>query len=45
MQILKGVIKDSLNANTVGELYAGDVWHRGVEPYFEKAFKLGQKLV
>ena len=42
---IKGVIKDSLNAKTIGELYAGDVWHRGVEPYFEKAFKLGQKLV
>jgi len=41
---IKGVIKDSLNARTVGELYAGDVWHRGVESYFDKAFKLGQKL-
>lgn len=28
---IKGVIKDSLNAKTIGELYAGDVWHRGVE--------------
>lgn len=42
---IKGVIKDSLNAKTVGELYAGDVWHRGVEHYFDHAFKLGQKLV
>ena len=42
---IKGVIKDSLNAKTIGELYAGDVWHRGVEPYFEKALKLGKKLV
>jgi len=42
---IKGVIKDSLNAKTVGELYAGDVWHRGVEHYFSKAFKLAQKLV
>lgn len=41
---IKGVIKDSLNANTVGTLYAGDVWHKGVEHYFDKAFKLGQKL-
>ncbi len=42
---IKGVIKDSLNAKTVGELYAGDVWHSGVEHYFNKAFKLGQRLV
>jgi len=41
---IKGVIKDSLNAKTVGELYAGDVWHQNVEQYFDKAFKLGQKL-
>jgi multimeric flavodoxin WrbA len=42
---IKGVIKDSLNAKTVGELYAGDVWHKGVEHYFDKAIKLGWKLV
>jgi len=42
---IKGVIKDSLNARTVGELYAGNVWHKGVEPYFNKALKLGQKLL
>jgi len=42
---IKGVIKDSLNAKTVGGLYAGDVWHSGVEHYFNKAFKLGQRLV
>jgi multimeric flavodoxin WrbA len=42
---IRGVIKDSLNAKTVGELYAGDVWHRGVEHYFDKAFQLGRKLV
>ncbi len=42
---IKGVIKDSLNAKTVGELYAGDVWHRGVECYFNKASKLGWKLL
>ncbi len=44
-QQIKGVIKDSLNAKTVGALYAGDVWHRGAEHYFDKAFKLGQKLL
>jgi len=42
---IKGVIKDSLNANTVGALYAGDVWHKGAEHYFDKALKLGQKLI
>lgn len=42
---IRGVIKDSLNAQTVGELYAGDVWHKGSKPYFNRAFKLGQKLV
>ena len=41
---IKGAIKDSLNARTVGELYAGDVWHKGVEPYFADAVKLGRKL-
>lgn len=42
---IKGVIKDSLNAKTVAELYAGDVWHKGVECYFDEATKLGWKLV
>jgi len=42
---IKGVIKDSLNAKTVGTFYAGDVWHKGVEHYFDKALKLGQKLI
>jgi multimeric flavodoxin WrbA len=41
---IKGVIKDSLNANTIGELYAGDVWHKGVEHYLNDAFELGKKL-
>ncbi|MCG8344674.1 MAG: flavodoxin family protein [Chlorobiales bacterium] len=41
---IKGVIHDSLNANVVGELYAGDIEHRGVESYFVKAFRLGKKL-
>jgi hypothetical protein len=42
---IKGVIKDSLNAVRVGELYAGDVWHRGVNCYFDKAAALGRRLV
>ncbi|NQV19130.1 MAG: flavodoxin family protein [Armatimonadetes bacterium] len=41
---IKGVIKDSLNADTVGKLYAGDLWNRGVEHYLDDAFKLGKKL-
>lgn len=42
---IEGVIKDSLNAETVGKMYAGDVWYRNVEDYYRKAVKLGQKLV
>ena len=41
---IKGVIKDSLNAKTIGTLYAGDVWHIGVEHYYNDAIKLGKKL-
>lgn len=43
--LIKVTIKDSLNAITVGALYAGDIEHRGIEPYLEKAFNLGTKLV
>jgi hypothetical protein len=42
---IKGVIKDALNAKTVGDMYAGAVEHRGANYYFDKAFKLGMKLV
>ena len=42
---ISGVIKDSLNAKTVGKLYAGNVWRIGVESYFDDAFTLGKKLV
>lgn len=42
---IKEVIRDSLHAKTVGDMYAGDIEHRGVEYYFDKAYKLGQKLV
>jgi len=41
---IKQTINDSLNTKTVGSMYAGDVWNRGVEKYFDKAFKLGIKL-
>ena len=43
--LIRGTIRDALNAKTVGDMYAGDIEHRGVEYYFDKAFKLGQKLV
>jgi hypothetical protein len=42
--LIKGTVKDSLNAKTVGDLYAGNIEGRGVEHYFDKAFKLGRKL-
>ena len=44
-KLIKRTAKDSLNAKTVGTFYAGDVWHKGVEHYFDKALKLGQKLL
>ncbi len=43
--LIKQTAKDSLNAKTVGDMYAGDIEHRGVDYYLEKAFKLGMKLV
>jgi hypothetical protein len=43
-RLIKGTIKDSLNARTVGDMYAGDIEHRGVDHYFDKAFELGKKL-
>jgi NAD(P)H-dependent FMN reductase len=42
--LIKRTISDSLNAKTVGDMYAGDVEHRGAESYFEKAKMLGRKL-
>ena len=42
--LIKQTIKDSLNAKTVGDLYAGDIERRGVEYYFDKAFRLGKRL-
>lgn len=42
---IRGVVRDSLNGKVVGELYAGDVEHRGVEPYFDKAYRIGKDLV
>ena len=42
--LIKQTIKDSLNAKTVGDMYAGDIEHRGVEHYFDKAFNLWKRL-
>lgn len=42
--LIKGTIKDSLNARTVGDMYAGNIERRGVEYYFDKAFRLGRRL-
>ncbi len=44
-RLIKGTIQDSLNAKTVGDIYAGDIEHRGVDYYLVKAFNLGRKLV
>ena len=43
--LIKQTVKDSLNAKTMGDMYAGNIEHRGVEYYFDKAFNLGKKLV
>jgi multimeric flavodoxin WrbA len=43
--LIKGVVRDSLNGKTVGTLYAGDIEHRGVEYYYDKAYSLGRKLI
>ena len=42
---IKTVVRDSLNGKIVGDMYAGDIEHRGVEHYLDKAFKLGKRLV
>ena len=42
---IRSVVRDSLNGKVVGELYAGDVEHRGVEHYFDKAYRIGKDLV
>ena len=41
---ISGVARDSLNAKTVGSLYAGDIEGRGVGYYADKATRLGMKL-
>ena len=43
--LISSVIKDSLNAETVGDMYAGNIENRGLDGYYSRAFKLGEKLV
>lgn len=42
--LIKGTLKSSLNSSHVGGLFAGDLETRGVESYYHKAYKLGEKL-
>lgn len=44
-KLIKRTARDSLNAKTVASLYAGDIEHRGVAHYSDRAFQLGRKLV
>ena len=44
-KLIKRTAKDSLNAKTVGDMYAGDIEHGGVDYYLGKGFNLGRKLV
>ncbi|MCF8129524.1 MAG: flavodoxin family protein [Deltaproteobacteria bacterium] len=41
---IKDIANASLNAKTVGDMYAGDIEHRGVDTYYDKAIRLGRKL-
>jgi len=43
--IIKETVKETLNGDTLGSLYAGAIEKRGVECYLDKAYKLGMKLV
>jgi hypothetical protein len=42
--LIKSTVRDSLNARVVGDLYAGAVEKRGIDPYLQKAYRLGKKL-
>lgn len=42
--LIKCVCDCSLGAGVIGSLYAGAVHTRGVEPYLDKAYRLGRKL-
>jgi NAD(P)H-dependent FMN reductase len=42
--LIKGTIRDSLNAKVIGTLYAGAIMKFGVERYYNKAYELGKQL-
>lgn len=42
---IKDILRCSLNAKTVGTLYAGGIEHRGVKQYYDEAYNLGKRLV
>jgi multimeric flavodoxin WrbA len=42
--LIKCVCDCNLGAGVIGSLYAGAVHVRGVEPYLDKAYRLGRKL-
>jgi len=42
--LIRNRIRDALNAEKVGDLYVGDIEHKGVEHYVDKAYKLGMSL-
>ena len=43
--LIKSLCVSNLNAKVMGSLYAGAVEKRGVDAYFDKAYKLGKKLI
>jgi len=43
--LIKSVCETSLNADIEGTIYAGAIETKGVEAFFDSAFKLGEKLV
>ncbi len=42
--LIRDTIRDSLNARTVGNMYAGALEIRGIERYLDRSFQLGEKL-
>ena len=44
-KLIRSTIGDSLNTKLIGTLYAGGVEKVGMDRYFERVCKLGQKLV
>lgn len=42
--LIRNTLRDTLNARTVGSMYAGAVENKGIQRYLGKAFHLGEKL-